>query len=391
MRGHIEVGFDLLNKHNEELCGDQIEIVRTEDATICVLSDGLRSGVKANILATLTAKIASTMLKYGSDLSEVIDTVTSTLPICKVRDIAYSTFSILYIKNNGEAYIAIFDNPLPFYYSKEKNKVTKMEGSTKVINDKKITEIQCKLKEGDCITVVSDGVIHAGAGEVLNYGWEWEHVAQYLESLCGSKNALMISKSLLTICSDLYEEKPGDDASVLTIKVNRPKTINIFTGPPILKEKDAVLVEKFMESPGKKIICGGTASNIVARELKRQAKMDIKTLTKKVPPISYMEGIDLITEGVLTMDETLNILKNVLMQTISIEVMKELQEKNGAAMLANRLVNQSTHVNFFLGHSLNLAHTESGNSSKLGKKFRITGEMINTLRRLGKTVNVYYF
>ncbi|AOY76415.1 SpoIIE family protein phosphatase [Clostridium formicaceticum] len=391
MNYYIEVGYDLLNKHNEELCGDQVEVVRTEDAIIAVLSDGLGTGVKANILSTLTAKIATTMLKHGSSLSEVIDTVTSTLPICKVRDIAYSTFSILYIKNNGEAYIAIFDNPLPFYYAKEKNAIARMEGKTCTINGKKITEFQYQLQGGDCITMVSDGIIHAGVGEILNYGWEWEHVAQYLESICPSRNALMICKSLTSICNDLYEEKPGDDASVLTIKLKKPEFISIFTGPPILRERDAILVDNFMKSLGRKIICGGTAANIVGREIGKELTVDIETLTAKIPPISYMEGIDLITEGVLTMEQALKLLKDILNKPISVESMKELQQYNGAAMLARRLLHQSTHVNFFLGHSLNLAHKENDISSKLGKKFKIVGEMINTLRKLGKTVSVYYF
>lgn len=391
MKKFVEVGYDQIYKIDEEICGDQVEIVRTQDGVIAVMSDGLGSGIKANILATLTSKIAATMLKKGEDLPEVLDTLAHSLPICKIRNIAYSTFTIIYARQNGDVYIADYENPTAFYYNKKRKRISGVQGNERIINGKKIIETEIHLHDGDCIIVTSDGVIHAGVGELLNYGWEWRHVAKYLEDICSDNNAMMISKLLISTCNDLYDGKPSDDATTMVVKMTTPQAINIFTGPPLLREMDEMVVREFMRSPGKKVICGGTAANIVSRELKRKLTVDIETITDEIPPISHMQGFELITEGLITMKYTLEYLKDYLNKPLSISDLKELKVRNGAKMLANKLINEGTHINFFLGHSLNPAHDNCDNFIELGTKFRVVGELINILRKLGKIVNIQYF
>ena len=205
----VEVASHSLNKYGEELCGDMVEIVRLSDCTIIVLADGLGSGVKANILSTLTSKIAATMLKEGANLYDTVDTIVNTLPICKVRNIAYSTFTLIKIYNNGDAYIAEYDSP-PIFIIRN-NKYLDFPKKEIIIDSKRVLESNIKLKPGDLLTVVSDGVIHAGLGEILNLGWQWGNVKDYLERRSHQNiSAQFIAKDLLEVCFDLYAGKPGD-------------------------------------------------------------------------------------------------------------------------------------------------------------------------------------
>ena len=107
----VDISWKSLNKHGEELCGDKVEVLKTEDSDIVILADGMGSGVKANILATLTSKILGTMFLEGADIESCVETVAKTLPVCKERQVAYATFSILQIFHNGEAYLVEYDNP----------------------------------------------------------------------------------------------------------------------------------------------------------------------------------------------------------------------------------------------------------------------------------------
>lgn len=386
----IEVGWDQLSKAGEELCGDHVEIVRTEDGMIVVLSDGLGSGVKAHILATMTTKIAVTMLKEGLDLTEVVDTMVNTLPMCQVRKIAYSTFSIMYIRQSGETSIIQFDNPFVFYYNREHNQVFKISGAMVEINGKKVYQNRLQLRKGDCLIAASDGVIHAGLGLVFNLGWSWENVAQYLQRLCPKHNTLYIAKALIGTCYDLYDGKPGDDASAVAIQFKEPEYLNIFTGPPVHRENDALVIQQLMQSPGKKIICGGTAANIAARELDCDMKLDLTTLTPQIPPITQMKGFELVTEGILTLGECVEQLKLFYSQPLSQEISGRIKEKNGAAMLTQMFLYECTHVSFFVGRAINPAHQNQDTGSAIPIKLRIVGELINVLKKMGKVVHVYY-
>lgn len=271
----VDYATDSLNKAGEELCGDTVEFFRSDSNAIAVMSDGLGSGVKANILATLTAKIAITMLKEGLHIEEVVDTIAHTLPVCNVRKLAYATFTIVKVDNNGTVYAAEFDNPSLFLI--RNGKVEKLDGTTIEINERKIKESIFKLQEDDILILVSDGVVHAGVGTVLSLGWRWEEIAEFIEKMPLKKmSAKDIMNKILTTCDNLYLKKPGDDATVSVMKLVKPKEVTMFSGPPKNHNKDSEIIRDLMRATGQKIICGGTASNIACRELNRELNIDME-------------------------------------------------------------------------------------------------------------------
>ncbi|NBI05371.1 SpoIIE family protein phosphatase [Senegalia massiliensis] len=383
----IDVAYDNLNKKDEELCGDKVEIVKGEKNIIIVLSDGLGSGVKANILSTLTSKIAVTMLKEGSSLIETIKTISNTLPVCNVRKLAYSTFTIVKITEDGFVYIAEYDNP-PYFFVKNK-KIIHNSKRDIIIDNKVIKESKFKLEKDDLLTIVSDGVIHAGVGKTLNLGWQWENVADYIQSMSKiKKTAKSISKELICVCDNLYANRPGDDTTAIAIKVKDPEYISLFTGPPENKDNDSNTVIKFMQSKGKKIICGGTASKIVAREIKSDLNVKLDTMSIDVPPIAEIKGIDLATEGVLTLSKTVEKIKSFIDPNNNVNQNRLFNNKDGASMLADNLINNCTHLNLWVGKAINPAHQNPNLPIDLSIKLKVVDELIMLMRKLGKKVSI---
>ena len=386
MKFFMDFAAGSLNKYGEELCGDKIEFISEPDGFIAVLSDGLGSGVKANILATLTSKIAITMLKEGLPIEEVVDTIIHTLPICSVRKLAYSTFTIIKVNEEGMVYIVEFDNPSIFFM--REGKIQPIEKETREINGRIIHESHFKLQQKDTLVFVSDGVIHAGVGMVLNLGWSWKEVAQYLQGL-GVENlpAKKITSLLLGVCEDLYIEKPGDDTTVATIKVTEPKLATLFSGPPCDKNQDSIVVEELMQTKGKKIVCGGTAANIVSRELGREVTTSFNIIDPRIPPIGHIKGIDLVTEGVLTIQGAVEKLEQV-------KVSKDLDflyQEDGASLLARMLFEECTHLKILIGRAINPAHQNPDFPNALSIKLNILHRLEGVLTSLGKIVSVVYY
>lgn len=384
----IDVGFDNINKYGEELCGDKVEIIKDEDGIIIVLADGLGSGVKANILATLTSKIAGTMLREGASIDETVDTIVNTLPVCNVRKLAYSTFTILKVYNDGRIYAVEYDNP-PFIFVKGK-KLFEVEKQEIIINGRNIKESNFCLQEGDSLTIISDGIVHAGVGATLNLGWQWSNVAEYIMQLSKvEKCAKNMSKGLIDACQNLYDYKPGDDATVVTVKLRKPETIDLFTGPSKDKEADHGIVKRLMESRGKKVVCGGTAANIVSRELGKDLRVSMEFRDPEIPPIAYINGIDLVTEGVLTLSKTIDNIKSFIFSQ-SLYTISKFDNLDGASMLTKLLIEDCTHLNLWVGTAVNPAHQNPDFPTHLSIKGKIVEELAMLMKQLGKEVKLTY-
>lgn len=390
MSSFIDVAYNSMNKYGEELCGDNVEIVRNEESVIIVVSDGLGSGVKANILSTLTCKIAATLLKEGVSILETVDTIMQTLPVCSVRKLAYSTFTIIKIHENGQVYVAEYDNP-PIFFMNNGKENPEIQHNAIQVNDRVVKESSFLLKEGDALTVVSDGVVHAGVGGVLNLGWQWNNVEEYLERQGKiEKCAANISKSLIDACHGLYAGKPGDDATVVTVKLRHSEEVDLFTGPPLNPDDDSWVIRKLRQAKGKKVICGGTAAKIAARELHEEIVTNMDFYDRDVPPTACINGIDLVTEGVLTLRKTVDKLKAYINSETSRNVRSSFENLDGASQLAKLLLEDCTHLNLWIGKAVNPAHQNPDFPVDLGIKLKVVTELADLMNKLGKKVQLTY-
>lgn len=386
---YVDTVFESLNKHREELCGDKVEIVRNENSVIIVLADGLGSGVKANILATLTAKIIGTILANGSSIDEAVETIVNTLPVCRERGIAYSTFTILQIFNSGEGYLIEFDNPSVFRL--RKGKPFQIDTHIREISGKTIREGRFVVAPEDMFILVSDGVVHAGVGHTLNLGWQWENVAEYIQrSYKSDISAKAITKLLLSVCDNLYEHEPGDDTTVVTVNIRKPVKLSVLVGPPIEAGQDGEIVSSFLRAEGKKVVCGGTTSQIVAKVLGTEIRTSFNYYNPSIPPTAEIDGIDLTTEGVLTLRKTLDNIKACEGSESTMQDFLNLNHKDGASRLAKMLLEESTNIHFIVGRAMNAAHQNPDFPLNLSLKLKLVEEIAGCLRKLGKQVSVEY-
>ncbi|MGQ9573728.1 MAG: PP2C family protein-serine/threonine phosphatase [Thermoguttaceae bacterium] len=383
MKVFYEFGVKQIHKSDEELCGDSVEISVQPDLATLVFSDGLGSGVKASILSTLTTRIATRMLRDGLPLEEVVQTVSETLPICRVRRIAYSTFSMAQLFTEGRARLVAFDNPPPFLI--RRSKVQPLPYEEHEVGGKRVCDYAFPLRPGDWLILVSDGVLNAGIGGAYPLGWGWEEVAQYLEShIHESLSAEELAAKLGRVVRELYQGPPGDDVSIVVVKARWRRVVGMLAGPPAEKEDDERVVETLISSPGKHIVCGGTTANIVARQLGRGIGVDLETGTDSVPATGRIEGIDLVTEGTLTLTKALEIVR-------ADEPNDQLRMRVDGASRLVLLLREADAIRILVGRAMNPAHQNPNLPKNLGLKAQIVQALADELRRRGKHVEIEYF
>jgi len=379
----VEVAHAHISKWGEELCGDSVCYEKDDRSTIISLSDGLGSGVKASILSTLTTRIIVSMLKRNSPLDEVVETLAETLPVCKVRKIAYSTFSVIQILQNGEAYIAEFDSP-PIFWIRS-GRVMHIERIERKIGNRVILESNMKLQKNDWLVGVSDGIVHAGIGGVWNLGWRWEKIASFLESTVNEHiDAESLARKVIETTDRLYKGMPGDDATCVIAKIRLPRRMILWAGPPEKPEMDEIVTKKFLSFPGKKVLSGGTTGNIVSRYLGKVIEVDLNSMKEDIPPVGVLDGVDLVTEGILTLASIRRLLKQ------GVKTEDVVYKRDGASRLLHLFL-ESDEIAIQIGMAINPAHQNPKLSGELSLKARILEEITVELVKLGKNVTMEYF
>lgn len=384
-----DIGYKSINHEGEQLCGDHVDVVEQgENSSVIVLADGLGSGVKASILSTLTSQIISTMMAAGLSLEDCVETIAATLPICSVRGVAYSTFTIIHLVSNTEAELIQYDNPLVILIRDGVNyDYPKTEMN---IGGKKIFKSVIRLNEGDVFIAMSDGCPHAGLGRSYNFGWKREDIIAFMEaSAAGGYTAKTLSTMLVDECNRLYGGKPGDDATACVVKIRRREPMNILFGPPKNRDDCNRMMSLFFSKEGKHIICGGTTSSIAAKYLGKPIKASLHFERSDIPPIAEIEGVDLVTEGVITMNKVLEYAKDYLEDNASYEHWSF--KHDGASLISRYLFEDATDINFFVGRAVNPAHQNPDLPINFNIKMNIVEELSECLRKMGKRIKVSYF
>lgn len=384
-----DIGYKSINHAGEELCGDHVDIVEeNENSTVIVLADGLGSGVKASILSTLTSKIISTMMAQGLPIEECVATIAATLPVCSVRGVAYSTFTIMHIINNETAEIIQYDNPHVIVIRDDVNyDYPKTEMN---IGGKKIFKSVINLQENDIFVAMSDGCPHAGIGIMYNFGWKREDIIDFVETLApAGYTAKTLSTMIVDECNKLYGFKPGDDATACVVRIRKRVPMNMLFGPPSNRDDADRMMSLFFSKEGKHIICGGTTSSIAAKYLGKELKATLNFERSDIPPIAEIEGVDLVTEGVITVNKVVEYAKDYLGENKYYEHWSF--KRDGASLISRLLFEEATDINFFVGRAINPAHQNPDLPINFNIKMNLVSELSESLKKMGKTIKVSYF
>jgi hypothetical protein len=347
-----DIGHFQKQKNGQNSFGDVVlkKFIREENRKIAVLSDGMGSGIKANVLASLTASMAMNFISEHKDISESSELIMNILPECSERKVSYSTFAIFDIKGSGTADMIIYDSPLPVIVrngSKFDPGWDNIELTGERHKGKKIYISKFRPETGDRIIGFSDGIAQSGLG----FGGEWgrDGAESYILKTLGGEpdiSAANLSEKLVNKAEMNDKFTLKDDASAVTVHFREPRELLICSGAPVSKEKDFAFAQDFKNFPGKRIIAGGTTSEIIARELGLKFKDKMYSLNDGLPPISIMENVDLVTEGVMTLSRAERLLRDGIGDSL----------KDGAGERVVRMILNSDSIKFLVGASSNEYH-----------------------------------
>lgn len=387
--GGIPVGFGIvsLNKKKEKICGDYYTIITDPDSasTVMVLSDGLGSGVKANILATLTAEMLSIMIARKVNIRTAVKAVADTLPVCSVRNLAYATFTVMVAEEN-EICLLQYDNPDVILLRNGKN--VEYCRDILMFGEKEIHQSYFQFGEGDMLIFMSDGVTNAGMGKTTYAGWGREEVVGFCEQhYRDGMSAQEMSSAIADAGLALNLDETDDDLTVLTVAAMKKNIVNIMVGPPADREDDRSYFETFFQKEGMHVVCGGTTAKLVADYLQTEVAGLPDSGTEEVPAMSEIKGIDLVTEGLLTLEKLVDYCDDF--QEDRTYFNQIIKKKDGAAELFRVLFAEATEINFFFGNALNDNYTSLHIDREKKKKMAL--ELIDHLKAEGKKVKICFW
>ncbi|OQA63771.1 MAG: Stage II sporulation protein E (SpoIIE) [Spirochaetes bacterium ADurb.Bin269] len=365
----IEVAHYQLYKSGQGAGGDTFLSQKNDSdgRVITVLSDGLGSGIKAGVLSTLTATMAMKFVAADIPIQRAAEIIMSTLPVCKERGISYATFTLVDIEPNSTVKIMEYDNP-GYVLVRQDTVIEPIKNCASIERKNRKTAPQreavvyysdYRSRPGDRLVFFSDGVTQSGMGtKPYPLGWGAVRAQEFiLEAVRESPeiSARELAKRIVLKAQQLDCYRAKDDITCGVIYFRRPRDLLIMTGPPINPDHDTEMVRVFSSFPGKKIVSGGTTANILSRELGRKVTLNLRNIDPNIPPVSQMDGADLVTEGIITLGRVAEILEQG--SRIGATASTERDRENGAGKIVEFLLD-SDRITFVVGTRINDAHQD---------------------------------
>ena len=368
-------------KHNQIVCGDTFLCERTLESTVFVLCDGIGSGVYANIAAITCANRLIELSRGGISMRSACRTVADSMHRAKEEDIPFSAFSAVKILNDGQFIVYNYEAPSPILLKggiARTLKPTFHQAGYEVIG-----ESSGILDIGDGLMLISDGVTQAGLGHGHSFGIGADGIEKYVNrKMNHGENLYGIPDDILEMSAEVCGGYYGDDTTVAILHCRTASQLTVLTGPPAHRSRDREFVEKFMSMPGFRVVCGSTTADIVSRELDREVKLVRPGTSFDSPPEYGIEGIDMVTEGAVMLNQVYNILEETSDQFIENTVVERL-----CSLMQNVDV-----ITFLIGNAINDAHT-SLVFKQMGVRPRHTTVKLiaECLRKMGKLVIEEYW
>jgi hypothetical protein len=375
---YYEVITGQISKKAEQPCGDVAWTERDKSATIHILCDGVGSGIKANIAATMCVARMKELLKNGFSLREAFASIVRTMEEARKKDLPCVFFTVTRVLSDGVAVILNYEMPEILFVSKKYS--THLNSIVQPFYEGIVSETNCMLYKGDGLILMSDGITQAGMGKGLPNGWTIEGVNKFVNDQLRSGVELKnLPISIINEAKKKWHNQCEDDLSVSLIYCRKGIIINIFTGPPINSETDDDVVNEFLSNDGLKIVCGATTAKIVARYLGKELEIDQSFNSMISPPNYEIEGIDLVTEGAVTLNQLYNIWGEEL----------EKLEKDNPVTILYALLSVADKVNMFVGKSHNPAGDDiSFKQNGILRRDKIVPLLIHKFQQYNKIVTV---
>lgn len=371
------------NHDGEGICGDFYAAFDSGQHPVFVLSDGMGSGVKANIMATLTSTILGRLLEHGLPLAECVDTIAASLPLCKERGMAYATFTAAQIRDD-QLFLVEYGNPSCILL--RGGKVVPARTHVRFVGDKEIHERTIRIQPDDVLLMMSDGVTHAGIGVSTIDGWSVKEIGEFLSSTDLVNNCAAVTAALLDErCNEMSAGQFGDDRTIAVLRFCPHATANMVMGPPARGHDECAALRLFFSKHGKHIVCGGTTSQIVARFLDKPLELLQGTGDGDVPDMGKIDGVDLTTEGIITLQATLALVDRIARDPDHILYLGTRPDE----LLYRALFMESTNINIFFGTAFNDAHSDT--NIAFDNKLTAIKTLCRKLEAAGKMTSIQYY